>query len=80
MAEVVDAGEEAEHEGDGNVEDDEEEVFVGGAARGPIVKEVQEEEGDAAEEGAGCAAVFVSVIGRRAMERAGGNDVEKIRT
>jgi len=57
MAEVVDAGQEAEDEGDGDVEDDEEEVFVGRAAGGPIVEEVEEEEGDAAKEGPGCAAV-----------------------
>lgn len=60
MAEVVDAGEEAEDEGDGYVEDDEEEVFVGRAARGPVVEEIEEEEGNAAEEGAGCAAGGVS--------------------
>lgn len=52
VGEVVEAGEEAEDESDGDVEDDEAEVLDGFAARLPCVEEVEEVEGQDAEEGA----------------------------
>ena len=52
MREVVETWEQTEDEGDGYVEEEEEEVFHGGAARVPVVEEVEEDEGEDAEKGA----------------------------
>ena len=59
VREVVQAGEQAEHEGDCDVEQDEEQVFDGRAALAPSVEDVEEDECYDAEERAGCAAVMI---------------------
>lgn len=52
MREIVETREETEDKGDGDVEEEEEEVFDGRAAGLPVVEEVEEGEGEDAEEGA----------------------------
>jgi len=60
MRKVVETREQSENEGDGYVEEEEEQVFYGGGAGRPIVEKIEEDEGEDAEEGArsadgGCA-------------------------
>lgn len=64
MGEVVKAWKEPDYKADDDVEGKEEQFLTGGLALGPVPEEVEEYEGDYAEEGAGAAAVRGVSIGR----------------
>lgn len=55
MGEVVEGGQKAEGEGDGEVQEEEKEVLSGAAAGFPRVEEVEQHDCEDAEEGAGAA-------------------------
>ena len=49
MCKVVQTGEQTEHKGDSDVEEEEQQVRDGGTARVPVVEEVEKDEGEDAE-------------------------------